>query len=63
MVSGSLLVRGVVTAINWIRPPAYDFSCFDSFEGAVMWVEERRGRKIAIASKLLAEARAQLDLP
>jgi hypothetical protein len=61
LVSTSVIVRGVVTAINWIRPPSYDFASFDTFDAAVAWVESRRGRKVAIASKLLAEARTSLD--
>jgi hypothetical protein len=60
LVSRSLLIRGVVTAINWIRPPAYDFAAFDAFDAAVAWIESRRGRKITIAKKLLAEARAEI---
>jgi hypothetical protein len=60
LVSTSMLMRGVVTAINWIRPPAYEFATFDSFNAAVAWVESHRGRKVATATKLLAEARASL---
>jgi hypothetical protein len=61
MVSTSIFQRGAITAINWIRPPPYEFATFDTFEAAVRWIEERRTRKVTVAEKLLAEARAAID--
>ncbi len=61
MVSSSMLMRGVVTAINWIRLPAYDFASFDSFDAAVRWIENAaRAQARHRLEKLLAEAREQL---
>ena len=60
MVTTSLVLRGVVTAINWIRPPPYEFATFERFDDALAWVEARRGRKLAIGQRLLAEARASV---
>ena len=57
VVSESAVVRGVVTAINWIRPPPYEHAVERSFDDAVAWIERRRGRALHNPRKLLAEAR------
>lgn len=41
--SSSPLVRGIVTAVNWLRPPPYEFTTVSTFEEGVAWLEEKRG--------------------
>lgn len=55
LVSESTLVRGVLTAMNWIRRPLYEFSTFSTFEEAVKWVEQMRGRPAPMLPVLLEE--------
>lgn len=43
LVSSSTLIRGVVVAINWIRPPRYTVACHATFDAGVRWVESARG--------------------
>jgi hypothetical protein len=63
MVTTSILQRGAITAINWIRPPPYEISVFETFEAALRWVEERRGAKVTVGARLLAEARTAAGKP
>jgi hypothetical protein len=58
VVSDSRVVRGVVTAINWIRPPPYEWSVHERFEDAVRWVEGKKGLSLPVCVQLLAQARA-----
>lgn len=58
LVSTSTLVRGVVVAINWIRPPRYTVSCHATFDDGVRWVEAARGPTPQLHT-LYAEARAR----
>jgi hypothetical protein len=57
LVSTSAIVRGVVTAINWIRPPPYEFNVVTTFAAAVHWMEGKRGVKLPAFRELLQEAR------
>jgi len=57
VVSGSAFVRGVVTAINWIRPPTYHVSTFARFDDAAAWVRELGGPPPHVFDGLLKEAR------
>ena len=43
LVSESVLVRGVLTAINWLRPPTYDVIAVATVDEALAWVVARRG--------------------
>src|SRR5579871_5828259 len=61
LVSESRLVRGTVTAINWIRPPAYTIGIHSTFEDAVAWAERERGTKLPLFHDLLKEARSRAD--
>lgn len=57
VVSSSVLVRGAITAVNWIRPPPYEASVHDEVESAVRWIEEKRGKRTTIFRALLDIAR------
>lgn len=58
VVTGSALIRGVVTAINWIRPPPFDIRCHENLEAAAAWVRSKRGDDIlGILRRLEREAR------
>jgi hypothetical protein len=57
--SESPLVRGVVTAINWLRPPPFEFSVTSSFDDAVTWIEGKRGVGAKLFFHMMAELRAE----
>jgi hypothetical protein len=58
MVSESMVVRGVVTAINWLRPPTYDFVTVATMEEALAWLRARRdARTMTAVEQCLARAR------
>jgi hypothetical protein len=60
MITASPLIRGVATALNWIRPQTYEMSAFADFDSAVQWAERRRGGELLTsAPRLLREARAK----
>lgn len=47
LVSDSLLVRGMVTAINKIRPAPYGSSSFRSRDDALAWLDKGRGEPVS----------------
>ncbi len=57
LVSRSPIVRGAITAINWLRPPPYEVMACSTFAEAVRWMEESRGVRLPLFDALLAEAR------
>jgi hypothetical protein len=57
LVSASPIVRGVVTAINWLRPPPYAAGTFAKFGDASAWLEKELARPLPMA-RLLDEARS-----
>jgi hypothetical protein len=57
--SPSTLIRGIVMAVNWIRPPPYDFTVEHSFDDAVAWIEEQRGAPMKILFSMMAECQAE----
>ena len=59
LVTTSTLVRGVLTAINWLRPPSYPFAARATFEEGLRWVEDQRGPTEGLR-ELLASARARV---
>lgn len=59
LASSSSVIRGVATAINWIRPPPYDFVTASTFEEAVAAAQKRRGEPLTGLHVLLDEARAE----
>ena len=42
-VTKSVIIRGVVTALNWLRPPKHTVQTFEDTEAAFRWLDERRG--------------------
>lgn len=54
LVTSSPLIRGVVTAINWIRPPSYPHAVVATPEEAFAWAEQQLGRPLPLA-RLLSE--------
>jgi len=57
LVSQSPIIRGVLTAINWLRPPPFETAAFASFEEATQWAQQRTGRSLPILAQLLDRAR------
>ncbi len=57
LVSQSPIIRGVLTAINWLRPPPFETAAFASLEEATQWAEQRTGRRLPILAQLLDRAR------
>lgn len=58
VVAPSVLVRGVVTLINWLsHVPNQETSTHSTFEEAVRWMEEKQGRKLPEFFQLLEEAK------
>jgi hypothetical protein len=57
LVSTSVLVRGVVTAINWIRPPSYAHAVASTPQEAFQWAERQLGRSLPF-ERLYAQARS-----
>jgi hypothetical protein len=55
----SPVIRGVVTAINWIRPPKYETKTVASLDAALAIVEGRRPAAVPVARRLLGELRAE----
>lgn len=55
----SALIRGVVTAINWIRPPKYEVRIVSRPEDAIEIVRERHPPAAGPAKDLIASVRAE----
>jgi len=53
----SPLIRGVVTAINWIRPPRYDVQVVPSPAAMLAVLAQRRGNAEELVRQMLAELR------
>jgi hypothetical protein len=62
LVTTSTVVRGVVVAINWMRPPPYTVGVHATFDDGVRWVETHRGPTPQMHA-LLAQARARAAGP
>ncbi len=58
--SASPFIRGIVTAVNWFRPPPFEFVVTSTFEAGVLWLEEKRGARLPRLKELLDECRAEL---
>jgi len=61
LITASPIIRGVATALNWLRPPTYEISTFAEFDAAVRWAEKHRGEPLPAAHRLLKEARAKAE--
>jgi hypothetical protein len=64
LVSPSVVVRGIVTAINWLRPATYEFSTVSTLEDGLTWLRAKRDAStVAVVERLVAavtaEARSQ----
>jgi hypothetical protein len=59
----SPIIRGVVTAINWIRPPKYETRIVSTPEAALEIVAERRASAVAAAKRIIEELRAEARRP
>ena len=57
MVSGSPVMRGVVVAINWLRPAAYPFTVVSTFDEARAWTEQHHGHSLLCMPRLLEDVR------
>jgi len=57
MVSASPLMRGVVIAINWLRPAAYPFTVVSTFDDARAWTEQQHGHSLLCLPRLLEDVR------
>lgn len=51
------LLRGVLTMVNWVSPPPVGSgtNAVETFDEGVQWLEEKTGRKLSTARKLLEE--------
>ncbi len=58
VIVGGALVRGVATAINWIRPPTYVFRAAATMEGAIAIAEEVTDKSQAGFRDLYEQARS-----
>jgi len=59
--SASPLLRGMVTAVNWFRPPRYEFTIVSTFDEAIAWVEQRRDDAPGAAlRRMLEECKAEV---
>ncbi len=54
------VIRGIVTAVNWLRPPPFEFRVTSSFAEGVAWLEGRRGARLPRLQEMLAECKAEL---
>jgi hypothetical protein len=58
LVSGSAMARGIVQAIQWVRPLPFDAETAADFDAAVRIAERRRGRQMSALYTLQTDARA-----
>lgn len=61
-VSSSPIMRGVVTAVNWFRPPPFEFEILPTFEAGQAWLEEKRQARLPRLLELYGECRKELGL-
>ena len=59
--SPSPLVRGIVTAVNWLRPPPYEFTTVGSFEDGTAWLQKKRGEILPILGVLFRECQREAE--
>jgi hypothetical protein len=64
LITTSLLLRGAMTAINWIVPQSKrgEVAVFGTFGEAVEWSVEQRGRQAPALNAMLDRACAELGL-
>lgn len=59
LVSDRPVVRGILTAINWVRPPSYQWSIEKSFDDAIDLVAKHRPDAIARLLELHGDCQAR----
>jgi len=64
IVTPSSVVRGILTAINWLSPPrqGHQRKAHESFAEACTWIEKSRGRPQLQLDELYRSARAKLTV-
>jgi len=63
LVTKSPVVRGVITAIQWIsRPANVETDAYGTLDAAVRWLEHRRGGDMSVVPTLLREAQLQAQV-
>lgn len=65
VVTPSQPLRGVLTAVNWIRPLSsrFEAEAFSTFDDAVRWIEEKRGQKLVAVNHLSEEVHVKIGGP
>lgn len=61
MVTRSTVIRGVLTAINWMRRPNYAFAVRPTFDEAVAWIDQQRGHPARALPQLHEQAQAMAN--
>ena len=59
----SPIIRGVLTAINWIRAPRYEVRIVGTLEATLAIVRDRRASAPARAEQMIAELRREAQDP
>lgn len=59
LVTPSALIRGALTAVEWLRPSPFEIRTCDRFDEAVELVSQRRAVLRALLPALLAQAQQQ----
>lgn len=64
LVTTSAILRGVMTVINWVQPPApqEEQAIVSTLEEGIRWVETMRGPSRALIERLYQEAREKRRL-
>lgn len=61
LVTRSVVVRGVLTAVLWLLRPTFAVSTHETFDEALAWTQSRRGRDLPALRRLYEQARAAAD--
>ncbi len=63
LITKSAVLRGVLTAINWISraSPRFDTAPFATFDEGAMWLERHWKHSAPVLNKLYQKARSQLS--
>ncbi len=63
MVTESTAARGVLTALNWLRPPPFEFEVVSTIERAARMVEQKTGRELELVLYKLLDGLRQASRP
>ncbi len=61
--SPSTLVRTIVTGVNWLRPPPYDFHTCATFQEGLAWLDAQRPGVAVVLSDLMDECAREARTP